>query len=130
MRDALTADTNLTPYTATSTINGCAMTGGACHNIAPPPPPPPTYDPGPPLASEFVLFSEPGIDDLPFGNEETIEDNKEDGGADSASSPILAPQPLFDTQPMEDDDETDEPISGGGNPALIGAGVNPTQGGK
>ena len=130
VRDALTADTDLTPYSSTSTINGCAMTGGACRDIPPPPPPPPTYDPGPPLASEFVLFSEPGIDDLPFGNEESIEDNKEDGGDDSASSPILAPQPLFDTRPMEDDDETDEPISGGGNPALIGAGVIAPQGEK
>ncbi len=125
VRDALIGEGDSPNYTANSTINGCPVSGGACANVAPPPPPP-TYDPGPPLASEFVLISAPTAEDLPFGNEETIEDNEEDGGADSATSPIVPPQPLFDTRPMDSDDETDEPISGGGNPALIGAGVNPT----
>ncbi|MEO5809687.1 MAG: hypothetical protein ABIR51_06480, partial [Sphingomicrobium sp.] len=57
-----------------------------------------------------------------------IADDKESGGNESASSPIVPPQPLFDTRPMETDDETDEPISGGGNSALIGTGVNSVTG--
>ena len=127
VRDALIGQGDSQKYTPLSSINGCPVSGGVCVNIVPPPPIP-HYDPAPPLASEFVLISAPTADDLPFGNEESIEDNKEGGGDDSASSPIVPPQPLFDTRPMETDDETDEPISGGGNPALIGAGVNPPAG--
>ena len=127
VRDAMIPAGSAPNYTSNSSINGCPVSGGACVNIVPPPPPP-HYDPAPPLASEFVLISAPTADDLPFGNEETIEDNKEDGGDNSATSPIVPPQPLFDTRPMETENETDEPISGGGNPALIGAGVNPPAG--
>ena len=67
----------------------------------------------------------PTGEDLPFGNEEAIEDNEEDGGEDSASSPIQPPAPLFNTRPLETPGDTDEPGSGGGNPALIGNGPNP-----
>ena len=124
-RDALMEDEDPARFTASSTINGCGVGGGACVTIPPPPPPPPVYDPGPPIADQIVVFNDVPVDEQSFGNEEAIEDNEEDGGTDSATSPIDPPNPLFDTRPLDIGDETDEPISGGGNPALIGSGVNP-----
>ena len=160
VRDALMAGDNPARFTATSTINGCSVSGAAC-GIAPPPPPPvvpPIADPGVVLADEIVLFSI-GADDKPlFGNEGQIVDNyadildpgtgagasdlidqvaadeeqkqKDKDEADAASSPIEPPNPLFDSRPLNTKDSTDEPISGGGNPALIGSDINPTTGGQ
>ena len=53
---------------------------------------------------------------------------KDKEAADEASSPISPPTPLFDTRPLNAKDTTDEPVSGGGNPALIGSDVAPTGG--
>ena len=89
---------------------------------------PPIKDPHPDISTEIQLIGAPSADDVLFGNEEAIEDNEEDGGEDSASSPISPPVPLFNTKPLEQKGDTDEPVSGGGNPALIGNG--PAQGEK
>ena len=153
VRDALMAGDDPTRFTATSTINGCSVAGGPCGA-----PPPPIADPGVVLADEIVLFSI-GADDKPlFGNEEQIVNNydeifdpgagagasdvvdqltadaeqkqKEEDEADAASSPIEPPNPLFDSRPLNAKDSTDEPISGGGNPALIGSDIDPTTGGQ
>ena len=114
--------------------------------------PPPFPDPGAVLADEIVLFSS-GADDKPlFGNEGQIVENldeildfigdasdpltleeqrvRDEEEADAASSPIEPPNPLFDSRPLNAKDSTDEPISGGGNPALIGSDIDPTTGGQ
>ena len=115
VRDALMAADNPARFTLASLINGCALTG-PCGTVLPP------FDPHSAISTEIVLLSTSLGDDPLFGNEETIEDNEEDGGDDSASSPITPPVPLFNTKPLEQDGDTDEPVSGGGNPALIGSG--------
>lgn len=126
VRDSLMEEDDPARFTSASTINGCGVGGGACITIPPPPPPPPPYDPGPPIGDQIVLFNDVPVGDEAFGNEETIEDNEENGGQDSATSPIEPPAPLFDTRPLDFQDETEEPVSGGGNPALIGSGVDQT----
>ena len=120
VRDAAMEGDDPARFTASSTINGCSVSGGKCATLQPPPPPPPSYSPDPPLATQFQIFANAAPEALKFGNEETIEDNEESGGEDSASSPITPPMPLFDTGALETADETDEPVSGGGNPALMG----------
>ena len=116
VRDALMADDNPARFTAGSLINGCALTGACGATTAPP------LDPQPAISTEIALLATPPADDALFGNEEAIEDNEEEGGDDSASSPISPPAPLFNTKPLEPKSDTDEPVSGGGNPALIGSG--------
>jgi len=98
--------------------------------VPPPPasPPLPPLNPQPAISTEIALLGTPPREDALFGNEEAIEDNEEDGGDDSASSPIAPPTPLFNTKPLEQKSDTDEPVSGGGNPALIGSG--PVEGEK
>ncbi|MCY7398963.1 MAG: hypothetical protein LH466_09040, partial [Sphingomonas bacterium] len=121
VRDALMANDNPARYFASSLINGCALTG-RCGSVQPP------FVPQPAISTEIALRATPPEDDRLFGNEETIEDNEEEGGDDSASSPIAPPVPLFNTKPLEQKSDTDEPVSGGGNPALIGS--SPVEGEK
>ena len=115
VRDALLVGDDPTRFTASSLINGCALTGPCGTLLAP-------RDPQPAISTEIAALRTPPGDDRLFGNEEAIEDNEEEGGDDSASSPIAPPVPLFNTQPLEQKGDTDEPVSGGGNPALIGSG--------
>ena len=117
VRDALMADDDPARFSAASRINGCALVG-VCGSVQPVD----TPIAQPAISTEIALLTTPPADDAPFGNEEAIEDNEEDGGDDSASSPIAPPAPLFNTKPLEQKSDTDEPVSGGGNPALIGSG--------
>ena len=59
------------------------------------------------------------------GNDDAIsgEEDEGKGKGKGAQSAIDPPRPLFDTRPLEPDEETDEPVSGGGNPALMGNGA-------
>jgi hypothetical protein len=111
-RDALTVDEDLTPFTANSTINGCPLTG-AC--IIQPPPPPPTANV---VDNQIDLINGDPLGDSEFGNEDSIDDG-EDGNED-AGNPISPPQPLFDTRPLIPSADVNDPVSGTGNPALIG----------
>ena len=111
-RDALIdAETDITPFTSTSTINGCPLTG-AC--IIPPPEPPPEASL---VDSQIDLIGSDPLGDSEFGNEEEIGDNEEGGG--EASNPISPPQPLFDTRPLIPASDVNDPVSGTGNPALL-----------
>ncbi len=122
VRDALTEDDDTARFTGSSLINGCALTGPCVLRQALP------IEPQPDISTVIQLIGAPTGGDALFGNEEAIEDNEEEGGEDSASSPIAPPVPLFNTKPLEQKGETDEPVSGGGNPALIGSG--PVEGEK
>ena len=115
VRDALvTPEDDITPFTANSTINGCPLTG-AC-NIAPPPPPPTSN-----VVDNFIdIITNDPLGDSDFGNEDSIDDGEE-GDEESRTNPINPPQPLFDTRPLIPGGDVNDPISGTGNPALLGS---------
>ena len=149
VRDALVADQggDLTPFTITSTVNGCLLTGD-CSIIIVDPPFDPGFTPTPGIQDIVTLI---GDDEMPppdFGNEDFIDDNDEET-EDSSRSPIEPPQPLFDTSELEESgattgpevgtsmrsspsttskDDVDDPVSGSGNPGLMETPPNPTSG--
>jgi hypothetical protein len=86
---------------------------GEC--IIKPPQPPPVAD----VVDNQIdlIFSDP-LGDSDFGNEDSIDDNED--GDEGANNPIAPPQPLFDTRPLIPSSEIDDPVSGTGNPALVG----------
>ena len=101
VRDALVEGEDLSPFTANSTINGCELVGDCSDG--------PIIGPIIGLPTEFSLIIDAGLPELPFDGDET-------------ASAIQAPPALFDTRPLDPDGTVDEPISGSGNPALIGSG--------
>ena len=113
-RDALVGESaDITPFTSNSTINGCPLTG-AC--IIAPPPPPPTVD----IVDNFIdLLGDDPLGESEFGNEDDIADNEE--GDQGANNPISPPQPLFDSRPLIPSGDVNDPVSGTGNPALLGS---------
>jgi hypothetical protein len=113
-RDALVGEgADITPFTSNSTINGCPLTG-AC--IIAPPPPPPTVD----IVDNFIdLLGDDPLGESEFGNEDDIADNEE--GDQGANNPISPPQPLFDSRPLIPSGDVNDPVSGTGNPALLGS---------
>ncbi|HMI41812.1 MAG TPA: hypothetical protein VK485_11355 [Sphingomicrobium sp.] len=116
-RDAYVADTDLSIYSDNSMINGCLLVG-PCGVVVEPEPP---IDPVGGISTEITLLSGDLLSEQPFGNEPVIDD-QEGAEDDESSSPIEPPAPLFDTRPLNPDADVDEPISGSGNPALMGAG--------
>ena len=59
------------------------------------------------------------LGDGEFGNEDDIDDNEQ--GDEAANNPINPPQPLFDTRPLIPGGDVNDPVSGTGNPALLGS---------
>jgi hypothetical protein len=135
VRDALVANRDLTVFTANSTVNGCLL-AGACVQT-PNNPFPPGFTPTPGIQDEIVLIGDDPTPPPEFGNEDVIDDNDEET---EDTSPIVPPQPLFDTSEMGEAEGTgnpafnttmrshpgivqegdvDDPVSGGGNPALM-----------
>ena len=136
VRDAMVEDQgDLTPFTANSTINGCLLTG-ACSEVTGGPFPP-DFTPTPGIQQEIVLLGDEETPPPPFGNEDVIDDNDEET---EDTSPIVPPQPLFDTTELGEADspvnpkfgtpmrsspsikqegDVDDPVSGSGNPALM-----------
>ena len=135
VRDLLVEGRDLTPFTANSTINGCLL-AGACVQT-PDNPLPPDFTPTPGIQDEVVLIGDNPMPPPPFGNEDVIDDNDEET---EDTSPIVPPQPLFDTSELSDAEGTgnpafntpmrsnpalmekgdvDDPVSGSGNPALM-----------
>lgn len=111
VRDTLVEEFGTAPFLAGSTINGCPLVG-AC--IAPPKPPP-TVDTVKP--TDVQLTDNLGLGDGLFGNEPDIAGE----GDGDLSSPIEPPMPLFDSRPLTQTGEVDDPVSGSGNPSLYGA---------
>ena len=137
VRDASVEGADLTPFTANSTINGCLLTGACTQVVEPPSPFPPTFTPTPGIQQEIVLLGDDPLPPPPFGNEDVIDDNDEET---EDTSPIVPPQPLFDTSELGEAEGTgnpafntpmrsnpgltkegdvDDPVSGSGNPALM-----------
>ena len=108
VRDLMVTGLGTTRFVATSTINGCALTGD-CN-----PPPPPKVDL---INSTDIQLVDNGILGEPaFGNEPDI-----GGDQGDLSSPITPPMPLFDSRPLNASDDINDPASGAGNPSLYGS---------
>ncbi len=110
VRDFLVTEFGTTPFAAGSTINGCPLTGSC---IAAP------IRVDTPVRTDVQLTDNSGLGDGLFGNEGDIDDG-EDGDAGDRSSPIAAPNPLFDSRPLAGTGDVDDPVSGAGNPSLMG----------
>ncbi len=111
VRDLLVSEFGTDIFVAGSTINGCALTG-SCSGT------PPRVDT---IVRTDVQINDPeGLGDGLFGNEADIDDGQI-GDENDLSSPIEAPVPLFDSRPLAADGDVDDPISGAGNPSLLGA---------
>ncbi|QIK97064.1 hypothetical protein G7076_12145 [Sphingomonas sp. HDW15A] len=102
-------------FVADSTINGCTLTGD-CSSFSPEEQIPPAAVVTP---TQVAILTDDPIGEMDFGNEGDIDDNVENDGSD-LTSPIEAPQPLFDTRPLDGDEDVNEPVSGAGNPSLYG----------
>ena len=97
----------------------------------------PGFTPTPGIQQEIVLLGNDDTPPPPFGNEDVIDDNDEET---EDTSPIVPPQPLFDTSELGEADspvnpkfgtpmrsspalkeegDVDDPVSGSGNPALM-----------
>jgi hypothetical protein len=116
-------------------VNGCLLTGGCGQTGGPLPP---DFTPTPDIQQEIVLLGENEPAPPPFGNEDQIDNGEEDEEAET--SPIVPPEPLFDTTELGEaegtgnpafnttmrshpglveEGEIDDPVSGSGNPALM-----------
>jgi len=112
-RDALVApEDDVSEATANSTINGCPLKGEC---IIRPPEPPPAANV---VDNQIDLITSNPLGDSEFGNEPEIDDGEE--GDEGATNPISPPQPLFDTRPLVPASDINDPVSGTGNPALVG----------
>ena len=141
MRDALVEGEDLTPFTDNSTINGCLLAGECGDVVVPPeePPVPPGFQPSPGIQKEITLVKDNLLPPPDFGNEDFIDDNDEET-EDGATSPIVPPDPLFDTSQLGEGSDAaaaefgtsmrsnpglvrpgdvDDPVSGSGNPGLM-----------
>ena len=110
-RDLLVTNNGITEFTANSTINGCVLVGPCA---APPPPRVDTVAP-----TDVQLGGGDGLGDGLFGNEGDIDDGNT-GDEGDLSSPIEPPMPLFDSRPLDQSDDINDPASGSGNPSLYG----------
>jgi len=120
VHDTLIDDSNRRFYASASMINGCLVSVTVC------------FVP----QEEVVQFSEPGQDEffsfltdeqlaveeeLPDDSVSEEERKKRQALADAGRySPIPPPAPLINTQPLNPPVIIEEPVSGSGNPALLG----------
>lgn len=111
VRDLLVTDNGSTQFVAGSTINGCPLVG----TCSAPPPQVDTVKP-----TDVQLTGNTGLGDGLFGNESDIAGG-DSGGGDDVSSPITPPIPLFDSRPLTQTGDVDDPVSGAGNPSLYGS---------
>jgi hypothetical protein len=137
--------TKLTGITADSQFNGCLLSAGTCGM---------TTAPAPDLSTQIQVLQTPALPSAPAivaavqqaSPEVTADPQQQEQTADkpteaeqkdekeakaSAKAPIAPPAPMIDTRPLSPPVSVDEPVAGGGNPALFGIGTapNPTEGG-
>ncbi|MFT3966646.1 MAG: hypothetical protein QM690_12275, partial [Sphingobium sp.] len=125
VRDFLIDDLNRPYFTPDSSINGCALSGD-CRPVANG-----IETPAQILQSDNLLATQtpPGFNEpqVPQGGdpEETTEQRRRRQLVEQEAkrSPIPPPTPLIDTQPLNPGNDLDEPVSGSGNPSLIGGGM-------
>lgn len=135
VRDFLADGANLSLFADNSMINGCLLAGDCGGG----PIFPPEFTPTPGIQDEITLFEDNLLPPPDFGNEDFIDDNDEETD-EGETSPIVPPDPLFDTSELGEADgavsrevgtpmrsspgltetgDVDDPVSGGGNPSLM-----------
>lgn len=106
---------SLDGFSGASQVNGCSFDTGACG----PPVPEQENAPPPTNAAEIQVLTESQSEEEPFATEEEEEDAEQ-----AASAPIAPPVVLINTSPLNPDVDVTDPVSGTGNPALIGASIS------
>jgi hypothetical protein len=101
-------------FSDTSQINGCSFGSGSCTTFVDNTPPPTN------AAEIAAVLTQDQAQEEPFDpdNEEDKEQAEE-----AARAPIAPPVVLIDSRPLNPDVDVTDPVSGTGNPALIGASV-------
>jgi filamentous hemagglutinin family protein len=129
------SEANFTPFSADSQINGCAFTVTACTTVMK------GADPIAAVSAQIAIIgtqslgNTPAFVEQPAGTssdpeggdpaqEEQQQQEKATEGEEAASSPIAPPPQLIDSRPLEPASQIEQPVSGSGNPALIGSVVN------
>jgi hypothetical protein len=119
-------------------LNSCLFIGGCLISAE--------QDPVRGISSEIQMVTGPVLSDTPAavpseaGSGSDEEEEEQTQGAEaaveaakaateaaaesSASSPIVPPAPLVDTRPLTPPGDVTQPVTGSGNPALIGSAVN------
>ena len=147
--------TKLTGIAGDSTFNSCVIAAGMCGMATPTPSlssqiavlqspalpdAPAVVQPSqqqqtPELTAETeqsaAISSEPQEQAQSADKPTEAEQKEEEEAKASAKAPIAPPAPMIDTRPLSPPVSVDEPVAGGGNPALFGIGVaaNQTEGG-
>lgn len=126
-------ETNLTPFSADSQLNGCAFNLKACTMVMEGP------DPVASIASQIAIIatatlgSTPAFVEEPAGTgggaepDDPAQEQQQEQATESeaaASAPIAPPPQLIDSRPLDTSSQIEQPVSGSGNPALIGSVVN------
>jgi hypothetical protein len=132
--------TKLTGITADSQFNGCLISAGSCSMTTP----------APDLSTQIQVLQTPALPSAPAivaavqqaSPEVTADPQQQEQTADkpaeaeqkeekeakaNAKAPIAPPAPMIDTRPLSPPVSVDEPVAGGGNPALFGIGAAATQ---
>ncbi|MFM6832143.1 MAG: beta strand repeat-containing protein, partial [Novosphingobium sp.] len=139
--DALVASgADFTGFSTEGQLNSCLFIGGCMAAIGA------EQDPVRGISSEIQMVTGPVLGDTPEivpaqgGTDSDEEDEEQTQGAEaavaaakaateaaaesSASAPIAPPAPLVDTRPLTPPGDVTQPVTGSGNPALIGSAVN------
>lgn len=117
--ELLASDPDLDPtgFSTLAQLNSCLLVGGC-----------PSENNEPPIADEIDMIGQNPIGDDPAVADDPDEEEKteEEKAAEAATegAPIAPPAPLIDTRPLNPPATITEPITGSGNPALIGSAVN------
>lgn len=127
---------NLGRFSADSQINGCLLTTTNCQPVVNET----TSNPTPAISSQIEMIgtagmgSTPAFAESPAGGDADLTEEEQERAQDeaekavkaeeAATSPIVPPVQLIDTQPLEPTGVVEQPVAGSGNPALIGSVVN------
>ena len=119
------------PFSAGSTVNGCLLAGGGCPVVEPPIVPEPSTPEQPSTPDESIgaiasdvrgLVQEQGADEPSQDEEERAAELTP--AATSKKSPIAPNIPVVNTGRLDSSPAVDDPITGSGNPNLIGGQLN------
>lgn len=107
VRDAVIGTTPITGFSATSSINGCLLSAATCVQ-----------------SNDESVTVATDVRDLSDSTEEQIvTEEEEEEARESATSraPIVRPVVIIDTRPLDANPLINEPVTGSGNPGLIGS---------
>ncbi|MGN6499899.1 MAG: beta strand repeat-containing protein, partial [Tsuneonella sp.] len=102
-------------FSDSSQINGCSLSSGSCTTFVDNTPPPTNAD------EITAILTEDQAQEEPF---DTDNDEDKEQAEEAARAPIAPPVVLIDSRPLNPDVDVTDPVSGTGNPALIGASIS------